>query len=60
MKLGNFSYNLSGINILIFFFSKFGLVLAVGTLFQDQVLFILNMFSWENEYVFDNISHICV
>ena len=24
------------------------------------MLFILNIFGWENEYLFDNISHICV
>ena len=53
-----FLLNLSGINILEFFFSKFELVFAVAVLFQDQVLFFVYVFCWNNEYVIENLSHI--
>ena len=38
MDFGDFSWNLSGINILIFF-SKFELLFAVSGLFHNQMLF---------------------
>ena len=57
MKFGDFSSNLSGINILNFLF-KIQTVFAVSALFHDQLLFALYVFFWKNEYSFVNISRI--
>ena len=43
-----------------FFFSKFELIFVVSALFNDQVLFILYVFCWNNEHILDNISRIWV
>ena len=54
MKFGDFSWNLSGINI-VFFFSKFELAFALPALFHNQALFFVYVFCWNNEYMLDNI-----
>ena len=59
MKFGDFSSNLSGINILNFLF-KIQTAFAVSALFHDQLLFVLYVFFWKNEYSFVNISRIWV
>ena len=41
-------------------FSKFELVFAVSAYFHNQVLFFVCVFSWNNEYILDNISRIRV
>ena len=57
MKFGDFSYNLSRINILDFFF-KIQTGFAVAALSQDQVLFFVYIFCWNNEHILDKISRI--
>ena len=57
MKYGDFSSNLSGINILNLLF-KIQTVFAVSALFHDLLLFVLYILFWKNEYSFVNISRI--
>ena len=57
MKFGDFSSNLSGINILNFLF-KIQTVFAVSALFHHQLLFVLYILFWKNEYSFVTISRI--
>ena len=59
MKYGDFSQILSGI-IILGFFSKLELVLAMSELFHDQVLFFVYVFCWNNEYILSNVNRIWV
>ena len=40
------------------YFSKFELVFAVSVIFHEQVLFLVLIFCWKNEYILDIISRI--
>ena len=57
MKFGDFSWNLSGANILNLS-SKFEQIFAESALSHDQVLFFVNVFCWNNEYIPENIRRI--
>ena len=57
MKFGDFAWNLSGANILNLS-SKFEQIFAESALSHDQVLFFVNVFCWNNEYITENIRRI--
>ena len=45
---------------MLYYFSKFELVFAVSVIFHEQVLFLVHIFCWKNEYILDIISRIWV
>lgn len=57
MKFDDFSWNLSGANILNLS-SKFEQIFAESALSHDQLLFFVNVFCWNNEYITENIRRI--
>ena len=59
MKFGDFSWNLSGINVLDFLVQNPTGFCSVS-IFHGQVLIFMHVFCWNNEYIHGNISRIWV